>query len=419
MNIGIIGSGGREHSLCFKLKDSKLVKKIFCFPGNAGTETIAENINLDITDFEKIHKTCEQKKIDLVIVGPEKPLVDGIVEYFKNTKIKIFGPDKISSQLEGSKTFTKKLCKKYKIPTSNFEIFNEEKLALDYLSSIQYPIVVKADGLAAGKGVYICKNQDDAKKAVKEIFGGRFGKADCVLIEEFLNGEEMSYFIISDGVTHKFFQTAQDHKRVGENDTGKNTGGMGAYSPSRLYTNDLDKKINEKIIQPTLNGIKELGSNYSGFLYIGLMIVKNEPYLIEFNVRMGDPECQTILPILDTDLAEIILACCNKKLQDIDIKWKNKKSVCIVLCSNGYPESYKKNIIINGLKNLKIDRDEYIFHAGTAIKDDKYLAIGGRVLNVIVTTENFKNSKDKAIKILNDLDWKGGFFRKDIAYKVT
>ena len=419
MNIGIIGSGGREHSLCFKLKDSKLVKKIFCFPGNAGTETIAENINLDITDFEKIHKTCEQKKIELVIVGPEKPLVDGIVEYFKNTKIKIFGPDKISSQLEGSKTFTKKLCKKYKIPTSNFEIFNEEELALNYLSSIQYPIVVKADGLAAGKGVYICENQDDAKKAVKEIFGGRFGKADCVLIEEFLNGEEMSYFIISDGETHKFFQTAQDHKRVGENDTGKNTGGMGAYSPSRLYTNDLDKKINEKIIQPTLNGIKELGSNYSGFLYIGLMIVKNEPYLIEFNVRMGDPECQTILPILDTDLAEIILACCNKKLQDIDIKWKNKKSVCIVLCSNGYPESYKKNIIINGLKNLKIDRDEYIFHAGTAIKDDKYLAIGGRVLNVIVTTENFKNSKDKAIKILNDLDWKGGFFRKDIAYKVT
>ena len=419
MNIGIIGSGGREHSLCFKLKESKLVKKIFCFPGNAGTEAIAENINLDITDFEKIRKTCEQKKIELVIVGPEKPLVDGIVEYFENTKIKIFGPDKISSQLEGSKTFTKKLCKKYKIPTSNFEIFNEEELALDYLSSIQYPIVVKADGLAAGKGVYICKNQDDAKTAVKEIFGGRFGKADCVLIEEFLNGEEMSYFIISDGETHKFFQTAQDHKRVGENDTGKNTGGMGAYSPSRLYTNDLDKKINEKIIQPTLNGIKELGSNYSGFLYIGLMIVKNEPYLIEFNVRMGDPECQTILPILDTDLAEIILACCNKKLQDMDIKWKNKKSVCIVLCSNGYPDSYKKNIIINGLKNLKIDRDEYIFHAGTAIKDDKYLAIGGRVLNVIVTTENFKNSKDKAIKILNDLDWKGGFFRKDIAYKVT
>ncbi len=419
MNIGIIGSGGREHSLCFKLKESKLVKKIFCFPGNAGTEAIAENINLDITDFEKIRKTCEQKKIELVIVGPEKPLVDGIVEYFENTKIKIFGPDKISSQLEGSKTFTKKLCKKYKIPTSNFEIFNEEELALDYLSSIQYPIVVKADGLAAGKGVYICKNQDDAKTAVKEIFGGRFGKADCVLIEEFLIGEEMSYFIISDGETHKFFQTAQDHKRVGENDTGKNTGGMGAYSPSRLYTNDLDKKINEKIIQPTLNGIKELGSNYSGFLYIGLMIVKNEPYLIEFNVRMGDPECQTILPILDTDLAEIILACCNKKLQDIDIKWKNKKSVCIVLCSNGYPDSYKKNIIINGLKNLKIDRNEYIFHAGTVIKDDKYLAIGGRVLNVIATTENFKNSKDKAIKILNDLDWKGGFFRKDIAYKVT
>ena len=419
MNIGIIGSGGREHSLCYKLKESSLIDKIFCFPGNAGTELIAENINLDVSDFEKIYKICEEKKIELIVVGPEKPLVEGIVDYFKNTKIKIFGPDKISSQLEGSKTFTKHLCKKYKIPTSSFEIFKEEKSALNYLSTIKYPLVVKADGLAAGKGVYICKNQDDANLAVKEIFGGRFGKADCVLVEEFLSGEEMSYFIISDGVTHKFFQTAQDHKRVGENDVGKNTGGMGAYSPSRLYTNKLDKKINERIIEPTLNGIKDLGANYCGFLYIGLMIVNNEPFLIEFNVRMGDPECQTILPLLETDLGKIILACCEKKLLNIQIKWKEKKSVCIVLCSNGYPDEYKKNVRINQIKNISINNYEYLFHAGTKIENGEYLSTGGRVLNVTVTSENFKKSKEKAVKILNKLDWNEGFFRKDIAYKVT
>ncbi len=419
MNIGIIGSGGREHSLCSKLKESSLVDKIFCFPGNAGTEMIAENINLDVLDFEKIKIACEEKKIELIIVGPEKPLVDGIVEYFKGTKIKIFGPDKISSQLEGSKTFTKKLCKKYKIPTSNFEILNDKKSALNYLSSTKYPLVVKADGLAAGKGVYICKNQEEANEAVNEIFCGRFGKADCVLVEEFLVGEEMSYFIVSDGITHKFFQTAQDHKRVGENDTGKNTGGMGAYSPSRLYNADLDKKISEKIIKPTLNGIKDLGTNYCGFLYIGLMILNNEPYLIEFNVRMGDPECQTILPILETDLGEIILACCDKKLFNINIKWKEKKSVCVVLCSNGYPDSYQKNVNIDQIKNIKLNNDEYIFHAGTKIKNNQYLATGGRVLNIIATTENFKKSKEKAVKILNNLDWKQGFYRKDIAYKVT
>ena len=419
MNIGIIGSGGREHSLCYKLKESSLIDKIFCFPGNAGTELIAENINLDVSDFEKIHKICEEKKIELIVVGPEKPLVNGIVDYFKNTKIKIFGPDKIGAQLEGSKTFTKKLCKKYKIPTSSFEIFKEEKLALNYLASVKYPLVVKADGLAAGKGVYICKNQVDANLAVVEIFDGRFGKADCVLVEEFLNGEEMSYFIVSDGVTHKFFQTAQDHKRVGENDTGKNTGGMGAYSPSRLYNTELDKKIKERIIEPTLNGIKELGASYCGFLYIGLMIVNNNPYLIEFNVRMGDPECQTILPILETDLGKIILACCDRKLNNIEIKWKKKKSVCVVLCSNGYPDNYKKNTKINQLKNIKLDRDEYLFHAGTKIENGEYLAIGGRVLNIIATTESFKISKKKTLKILNDIDWQEGFFRKDIAYKVT
>ena len=418
MNIGIIGSGGREHSLCFKLKQSPLIDKIFCFPGNAGTKLIAENVDINISNFKEIHKTCEEKKIELIVVGPEKPLVDGIVDYFENTNIKIFGPNKICSQLEGSKTFTKKLCKKYKIPSSNFEIFNDERSALNYLIDIKFPLVVKADGLAAGKGVYICKNYDDAKLAIKEIFGGRFGKAECVLIEEFLNGEEMSYFIISDGLTYKFFQTAQDHKRVGENDTGDNTGGMGAYSPSRLYSDDLEKKINEKIILPTLKGINDLGTSYCGFLYVGLMIVNNEPYLIEFNVRMGDPECQTILPILETDFGQIILACCNQKLENLKIKWKEKKSICIVLCSNGYPGEYKKNVSINQIKNIDLIDDEYVFHAGTKIEDGKFFANGGRVLNIVVVSENFKKSKEHALKILSNIDWKEGFFRKDIAYKV-
>ena len=418
MNIGIIGSGGREHSLCFKLKDSKLVNKIYCFPGNAGTELIAENINIEISNFKQVKEECLKKNIELLVVGPEQPLVDGIVEYFNDTKIKVFGPNKISSQLEGSKTFTKKLCKKYNIPTSSFEIFDDEKSALNYISDKKYPLVVKADGLAAGKGVYICRNENETSTAIKEIFGGRFGKAKCVLIEEFLLGEEMSYFIISDGLDYKFFQTAQDHKRVGENDTGKNTGGMGAYSPSRLYTSELDKKINEKIIQPTLKGIKELGSYYTGFLYIGLMIVDNEPYLIEFNVRMGDPECQTILPLLETDLGEIILACCEKKLSNLEIKWKNKKSICIVLCSNGYPDKYEKNVNIDKIKNIILKNEEYVFHAGTKIEGNKYLATGGRVLNIVAVTEEFSISKNKTIKILETLNWKKGFYRKDIGYKV-
>ncbi len=418
MNIGIIGSGGREHSLCFKLKESKIVDKIYCFPGNAGTEKIAQNINIETTNFEEIKKECLKKNIELLVVGPEQPLVDGIVEYFNDTKIKVFGPNKISAQLEGSKTFTKKLCKKFNIPTSNFEIFKDEKSALNYLSNKKYPLVIKADGLAAGKGVYISKNENEGKNAIKEIFGGRFGKANCVLVEEFLLGEEMSYFIVSDGINYKFFQTAQDHKRVGENDTGKNTGGMGAYSPSRLFNSELDKKINEKIIKPTLKGIKELGSNYCGFLYVGLMIVDNEPYLIEFNVRMGDPECQTILPLLDTDLGEIILACCEKKLLNLEIKWKKMKSICIVLCSNGYPDKYEKNTNIDQIRNIILDNDEYIFHAGTKIERDIYLATGGRVLNIVAITNEFSTSKDKTIKILESINWEKGFYRKDIGYKV-
>ncbi len=418
MNIGIIGSGGREHSLCVMLKKSKIVNKIYCFPGNAGTNQIAHNVEIDIDNFEELKKISEKKDIRLLVVGPEKPLVEGISDFFRNTKIKIFGPSKIAAKLEGSKTFTKKLCEKLNIPTSKFKIFTNKLEANNFLKDINLPIVIKADGLAAGKGVYICKNLDECNIAINEIFDGRFGKAELVLIEEFLSGEEMSYFIVSDGKTFKFFQTAQDHKRVGENDKGPNTGGMGAYSPSRLNNEELKKKINEKIIKPTLKGLSELGTKYIGFLYVGLMIKENEPYLIEFNVRMGDPECQTILPLLKTDLGEIINSCCEENLQSVKLEWENKKSLCVVLCSKGYPNEYKKNIRISNLKNITTEDEQYIFHAGTTIDKGEFYSSGGRVLNVISISDSFNECKYKTYEILEKLDWKDGFYRKDIGYKV-
>ena len=315
MKVGIIGSGGREHALCLSIKKSHRVDKIYCFPGNAGTSEIAENVEIDLSNFNKIKEFSIKHKINLLIVGPEKPLVDGIVDFFKDTQIDIFGPDKISAQLEGSKIFTKRICDKYKIPTAKFGIFENSSDAISFLDKTQFPLVVKADGLASGKGVYICENKNNADIAIKEIFNGKFGEAKNILIEEFLSGEEMSYFIISDGKEIKNFETAQDHKRVLEGDKGANTGGMGAYSPSRLLNQALEEKILNRIIKPTITALNEMGSSYKGFLYAGLMIVEGEPFLIEYNVRMGDPECQTILPKLKTDLFEIINACCNENLK--------------------------------------------------------------------------------------------------------
>jgi phosphoribosylamine--glycine ligase len=345
-------------------------------------------------------------------------LVNGIVDYLEKFNIKVFGPNKIASQLEGSKIFTKKLCKKYDIPTANFGIFENRVDAKKFLENAKYPNVIKADNLAAGKGVYICNNEQESSMAVDEIFNGKFGEAKNVLIEEFLKGEEMSYFIISDGTTFKSFETAQDHKRVFEGDTGKNTGGMGAYSPSRLINNDLEDKILSKIIKPTLKGLKDLGTDYKGFLYAGLMIVGNEPYLIEYNVRMGDPECQTILPKLKTNLVQILEACCDKKLADINIEWTNKKSLCVVLCSKGYPDTYQKNILIDNIENLNIDENNFIFHAGTKKENNKIYATGGRVLNFISLSDDFLQARDKVHEYINKLDWSGGFYRRDIGFKV-
>ena len=272
--------------------------------------------------------------------------------------------------------------------------------------------------MAAGKGVSICQNFSEAKKSVKEIFNGKFGKAKNLLIEEFLYGEEMSYFIISDGISYKQFGTAQDHKRVFEGDKGPNTGGMGAYSPSRLINKELEFKILKKIIEPTLLALKDMGSEYKGFLYAGLMVKNNEPYLIEYNVRMGDPECQTILPILETDLLEIFIMVCKNKLSEIEIKWNNYKSLCIVLCSKGYPEKYNKNIEIKNLDKIILSNNDYVYHAGTINKKNKILSNGGRVLNFVSLSENFINSRKKIISVLNNLNWSEGHFRKDIGYKV-
>ena len=418
MKVGIIGSGGREHAICKSISKSPKVKKIYCFPGNAGTSEIAENVEIDLSNFNKIKEFSITHKINLIIVGPEKPLVDGIVDFFKDSEIDIFGPDRISSQLEGSKIFTKKICEKYKIPTAKFGIFNNSTDAIAFLDKTQFPLVVKADGLASGKGVYICEEIISARIAINEIFNGKLGLAKNILIEEFLNGEEMSYFIISDGKEIKSFETAQDHKRVLEGDKGANTGGMGAYSPSRLINKILEEKILEKIIKPTIRALQEMGSNYKGFLYAGLMIVDDEPYLIEYNVRMGDPECQTILPKLKTNLLEIIEACCNEKLKNLKIEWSDKKSLCIVICSNGYPDKYNNNILIKNTKKINLSEDDFMYHSGTKKIESKVYSNGGRVVSFVSLSSSFKESRDKIFNLINSLNWTGGFFRKDIGHKV-
>ena len=418
MRVGIIGSGGREHSICHALNKSKKITQLYCFPGNAGTSKIAKNIIINLDDFDELKKIIIQNNIDLIVVGPEKPLVNGIVDFLEENNIKVFGPNKIASQLEGSKIFTKNLCKKYNIPTAKFGIFENLHDAEIFTNKAKYPLVIKADGLASGKGVFICDNTNEAKNAIKEVFDGKFGKAKNILIEEFLKGEEMSFFVITDGKTIKNFETAQDHKRVSEGDKGKNTGGMGAYSPSRLINKDLEAKILKKIILPTIHGLNEINTVYKGFLYVGLMIVNNEPYLIEYNVRMGDPECQTILPKLETDLLDIFLACCNGTLDKTEIKWQDKKSLCVVLCSKGYPENFQKNILIKDLNKLKLNKNEYCYHAGTKIDDNKIYSVGGRVLNFVSLSSDFNECRNNIHKLLELLNWQDGFFRKDIGYKV-
>ena len=418
MNLAVIGSGGREHAICYKLKQSKRINKLICIPGNAGTQKIAENIKEDISNFNILYKIIKERKIDIVIVGPEQPLVDGIVDYLDKKKIRVFGPDKFASQLEGSKSFMKDLCKKHNIPTAKFGVFSNLNEALDFINSNGVPIVVKADGLAAGKGVTICKSIDEAIKSTKEILEGKFKSSKKVVLEEFLEGEELSYFTIVDKNSYHFFGSAQDHKKVGEGDVGPNTGGMGAYSPAKLLTSQLEEKIKKKIIEPTLMAMNKLGHPYKGFLYAGLMINKGEPYLIEYNIRMGDPECQVLMMRLETDLLEVIDCLTQDKLNNLKIKWNKNSCITIVLCAKGYPNNYIKNSEIKNLSSIISDKNNQIFHAGTYKKNNKIFSNGGRVLNITSIAESLSKARDQSLMNLKKINWTDGFFRKDIGWKA-
>ena len=418
MNIALIGSGGREHALCQKIHESKLSKKIICIPGNAGTAKIAKNIDLDFLNFPRLLKIIKFNKIDLVIVGPEEPLVKGLVDFLTKHKIKVFGPNKYAAKLEGSKAFMKSICKKNKIPTAAFKICKNKKDVNNFIKNSKFPLVVKADGLAAGKGVTICKNKKQILSVSNEIFKGKFKSSKKLVLEEFLEGEEASYFLIVDKKSFKFFGSAQDHKRVGEKDIGPNTGGMGAYSPAPIINKNLEKKIIKKIVNPTLLALKKKKKPYTGFLYVGLMIKNNEPYLIEYNVRMGDPECQVIIPRLSTDILKIFNNASINKLNKINIEWKKLKCMTIVLCSKGYPGKYKKNKRIKNLDKLNYKKNSFIFHAGTKLVDNELFSNGGRVLNVTSTGKAFKNIRKNILKIIKKINWKNGFFRKDIGWRV-
>ena len=418
MNIGLIGSGGREHALCKNLSESKFVDKIICFPGNAGTSSIATNVQVDILDFKKILKLIKFYKIKLVIVGPEEPLVHGIVDFLKKEKIIVFGPNRYAAKLEGSKAFMKTICKQNNIPTAKFKICNKKNQVKKFLTYCSLPIVVKADGLAAGKGVTICKTEKEVLKSTNEIFKGKFKSSKLVVLEEYLSGEEASYFVIVDNNTFKFFGSAQDHKRVYENDKGPNTGGMGAYSPAPIITKKLEKKIISKIIVPTLKALKAKNNPYNGFLYVGLMIKNNEPFLIEYNIRMGDPECQVILPRLKTDIFKILKYTSLNKLKTIKINWKKEKSMTVVLCAKGYPGEYKKNLKIQNIDKINLSEKDFIFHAGTKIVNNVLRSNGGRILNVLSLGTNFKSIRKRIISNIKKLKLKGIFYRKDIGWKV-
>ena len=418
MNLAVIGSGGREHSICYKLKQSTKIKKLICIPGNAGTKKVAENINVNISDFNEVYRIIKNHNIDIVVVGPEEPLVNGIVEFLNEKGTRVLGPDKFASQLEGSKAFMKDLCKKNNIPTAKFGVFEDFDSAVNFLIQNKIPIVVKADGLAAGKGVTICKSIEEAKEKIKEILGGKYKSSKKVVLEEFLEGEELSYFSIVDKNSCQFFGSAQDHKKVGEGDTGPNTGGMGAYSPSSLLTNKLEEKIKKKIINPTLNAMKNLGHPYRGFLYAGLMISKGEPYLIEYNIRMGDPECQVLMMRLKTDLLEIIDLATKDKLNDFEIEWNEDNCMTIVLCANGYPGNHIKNSEIEKLPSADQDNNKQIFHAGTYKKNNKIFSSGGRVLNITSLGKTLVEARDRCLLNLKKIDWNDGFYRKDIGWKA-
>ena len=419
MNILVIGGGAREHAICYAIHQSSKLSKLYAIPGNYGISQLAECHIIDTNDFDELFSFAIKKAIDLIIVGPEVPLVNGIVDFFTSRKIKIFGPDQFAAQLEGSKSFTKDICKKYNIPTATYETFSNAKDALVYIDNHSIPLVIKVDGLAAGKGVIIAETRDHAINSVNEIFSGKFGNAgDEIVIEEFLDGEEASYFIISDGESFIPLTSAQDHKRIGDGDIGLNTGGMGAYSPAPIMNKELEEKTINKIIKPTIKAMNDYGSPYIGILYAGLMIKDNEPKLIEYNVRFGDPECQVIIPRLENDLVELLVNVKEKNLDNYTLKWKENFAITVVLAAKGYPESYETGDEIKGLDAIDNIDDVEIFHAGTKTKNNKIVTSGGRVLNINGYGKNLVDAKEKAYSLVKKINWSGCYYRKDIGWRA-
>ena len=420
MKILIIGSGGREHAFAAKIKASPLLSKLYVAPGNPGMASAAELVPIGVHEVEKLRDWALQQKIDLTVVGPEAPLVEGIVDAFQKAGLKIFGPTKRAAILEASKVYTKQFLKKYHIPTAEYETFTDVDLAFEFIRSKPVkPWVIKADGLAAGKGVIITQNYEEAFTAIRRIMIDReFGESGQeIIIEEFLVGEEVSFMAVCDGVIALPLATSQDHKRLSDNDQGPNTGGMGAYSPAPIVTSALHEEVMQKIIQPTLKGMEQEGRTFQGFLYAGLMIVKGKPYVLEFNVRMGDPETEVIFPRMESDLLALMLATLEGKLQQFDLHWKPESCVGVVLAAEGYPQSPKKGDVISGLdsKFLPVIK---VFHAGTSFNNGQWQTAGGRVLVVTSLGKTFQEAINRTYQAISSIQFRGMQYRKDIAKRA-
>jgi phosphoribosylamine--glycine ligase len=424
MNILLIGSGGREHAIAWKLRQCQTVKKIFCAPGNAGIGQIASTVSIKANDIKGLLKFVKDEDIQLTVVGPEQPLVEGIVDAFEERGLKIFGPSKSAAQLEGSKVFSKDFMARHHIPTAAYRSFNSKQLdaTKEYIKTCESPLVVKADGLAAGKGVLICKDQQEAFLAIEEIIQRRaFGDAgNQVVIEEFLEGEEASIFILTDGDRFSPLVSAQDHKRILDNDLGKNTGGMGAYAPAPIITDTLLKQVLDEIVRPTLDGMRKEGMPYRGCLYVGLMITKKGPKVLEYNCRFGDPETQVVVPLIDGDLAEIFLSIAEHRLDPSQVKLHKATAVCVVIASHGYPDTYQTGKKVLGLENIRPEEGVVVFHAGTKKDNNSIVTSGGRVLGV--TAIGFKDELERTIQnaytAVQKITFDGAYYRSDIGKKA-
>ena len=414
MKILVVGGGGREHAICWKLSNEKNVEKIYCAPGNPGIAEVAECVNIGNSDIDELAKFAKENEIDMTVVGPEVPLVMGITDVFESQGLKVFGPNKKCARLEGSKAFSKDFMTRHNLPTAKYKEYTNIDKAIDDIDDFGYPVVIKADGLAAGKGVIISENREDAIKTLKEMMNDKkFGTAgEKIVIEEFLSGIETSILAFVDNETIIPMVSAKDHKKVNDGETGLNTGGMGTFSPSEIYTYELSKEIKENILDKTLKGFQEDNLDFKGILFVGLMITKDGPKILEYNVRFGDPETQSVLFRLETDLSEIISAVINNKLKDIDIKYSDDSAICVMLTSGGYPESYEKGKLITGLDNL--DKDIVVFHSGTKLLDNKLVTNGGRVISITAKGKTVKEAGKKVYENIKKINFEGMHYRTDI-----